>query len=332
MAKNALYFPYINVPPGPWLLRMVLYWDRLSSIVPTDHIYRPELLDPKMRDLVASGLVHQLIPGRYLYGIDGFDQPFIRYAERWFERRRRNLGQNFSKIHMEKLDRLSQPLKRMGLLRDSEYPWVEMPTPLANAFMTYLAASLGQLAEIDAAPITNSAPIGRSLATTERSLIRDALLEKLFPVPANSEQLTIDSVLAFKEKYAEHAARFRQRLEEECVLVSGMIDNELRREKLEALRAKLQRESDEVAEVMRLTWKTVTFGSILPIISSALPVLDADWKIQTAAAVGAVGSVGAAVFQASQGFGQARNAENRPVAYIPLIQRHLILPYQNRAA
>lgn len=332
MAKNALYFPYINVPPNPWLMRMVLYWDRLSSIVPSDHIYRPELLDPKMRDLVASGLVHQLMPGQYLYGMDNFDLPFIRYAERWVEKRRGNLGRNFSKIHMEKLDRLSQPLRRMGLLRDGEYPWVEMPTPLANAFMSYLAASLGQLTEIDAAPITNSAPLGSSLATTERSLIRDALLEKLFPVPANSEHLTIDSVLAFKEKYSNHATRFRERLEEECVFVSGTTDAELRREKLEALRAKLQRESDEVAEAMRLSWKTVTFGSILPIISAALPVLDVDWKLQAAAAVGAVGSVGAAVFQASQGFGQARNAENRPIAYIPLVQKQLFYPYRNRAA
>lgn len=332
MAKNALYFPYINVPPDPWLMRMVLYWDRLSSIVPSDHIYRPELLDPKMRDLVASGLVHQLMPGPYLYGMDSFDQPFIRYAKRWLERRRGNLGRNFSKIHMEKLDRLCQPLRRMGLLRDGEYPWVEMPTPLANAFMSYLAASLGQLSEIDAAPITNSVPLGSSLATIERTLIRDALLERLLPVPSNSEHLTIDSVLAFKAKYSEHATRFRQRLEEECILVSGTTNTELRREKLEALRAKLQRESDEIAEAMRLSWKSVTLGSILPIISTALPVIDADWKLQTATAVGAVGSVGVAVIQASQGFGQARNAENRPMAYVPLVQKYLFNLSRNRTA
>lgn len=323
MAKNALYFPYINVPPDPWLMRMILYWDRLNSIVPFDHICRPELLDPKMRDLVASGLVHQLIPGQYLYGMESFSLPFVSYAERWLKKRHGNPGRNFSRIHMEKLDRLHQPLREMGLLRDGEYPWVQMPTPLANAFMSYLAASLGRLTEIDAAPITNSVPLGSSLATTERSLIRDALLEKLFPVPASSEHLTIDSVLAFKEKYSKHATRFRQRLEEECVLVSGATDARLRRERLEALRAKLQRESDEIAEAMRLSWQTVTLGSILPIISAALPVVDADWKLQAAAATGAVGSVGAAVFQAAQGFGRAQNAENRPMAYVPLVQKRL---------
>lgn len=332
MAKNAIYFPYINVPPDPWLLRMALYWDQFCSIVPSDHIYCPELLDPKMRDLVASGLVHQLLPMQYLHALVDFEGPFLRYAQRWIARRRGNLGDRFSLVHAEKLDQLTSPLRDLGLVTGENYPWVQMPTPLANAFMSYLAASLGQLAAVDAAPITNSVPLGTSLVTTERSIIRDALLEELLPIPALSEQLTIDSVLAFKERYSAHATRFRERLEDECILIGNATDIDERRLRLAALKSTLQRESDEVADAMKMSWKTVSMGCILPIISAALPILDADWKLQTAAAIGAVGSLGTAVNQASEGFGQVRNAEKRPMAYVPMVDKNLVSLVRKRTA
>lgn len=332
MAKNAIYFPYINVPPDPWLLRMALYWDQLNSIVPMDHIYSLELLTPQMRDLVASGLVHPLVPMQYLHDLRDFEGPFVRLAERWIARRRGDLGGRFTRIHAEKLDRLMGPLRNLGLATDDEYPWIRMPTPLANAFMSYLAASLGQLVRVDAAPITNSAPLGASLVTTERSLFRDALLEDLLPIPAISEELTIDSVLAFKAKYSAHATRFRERLEDECILVGNSASVDERKQRLAALKSKLQRESDEVADAMKMNWKAVSMGSILPVISAALPILDVDWKLGAAAGAGAVGSVGAAVYQASQAFEQARNAERRPMAYIPLVRKNLFNLTPKRAA
>jgi hypothetical protein len=206
-----------------------------------------------------------------------------------------------------------------------------MPTPLANAFMSYLAASLGQLAEVDAAPITNSAQSCASLVATERTLYRDALLEDLLPIPSMSEELTIDSVLAFKDKYSEHATRFRERLEEECILVGKSASIDERKLRLAALKSKLQRESDEVADAMKMSWKTVSMGAIVPIISVALPILEADWKLQPATAAGMAGTLGVAVYQASQVLGQARNAERRPMAYAPLVRNRLFNRVRKRA-
>ncbi len=35
--NNVLYFPYISVPSSVWFTRMLLYWDKVGSIVPRDY-------------------------------------------------------------------------------------------------------------------------------------------------------------------------------------------------------------------------------------------------------------------------------------------------------
>jgi hypothetical protein len=39
MNNCILYYPNIEVPPGPWLQRALLYWDEIGSIVPLGHEY-----------------------------------------------------------------------------------------------------------------------------------------------------------------------------------------------------------------------------------------------------------------------------------------------------
>lgn len=62
MRNNALYFPYISVPDEKWTIKTLLYWDKLSSIVPMDYIGEPEQLSPFMRELVHGNLVEQIFP------------------------------------------------------------------------------------------------------------------------------------------------------------------------------------------------------------------------------------------------------------------------------
>jgi hypothetical protein len=69
---------------------------------------------------------------------------------------------------------------------------------------------------------------------------------------------------------------------------------------------------------MKISWKAVVLGSVLPIAAAALPLIDADWKRQLATAVGGVGSMGAAFYQATQSVGSARAARKRPIAYVAL--------------
>jgi len=36
MEANALYFPYIKVPKSAWFTRILLYWDKVGAIIPSD--------------------------------------------------------------------------------------------------------------------------------------------------------------------------------------------------------------------------------------------------------------------------------------------------------
>lgn len=323
MAANAIYFPYINVPPDPWMLRMLLYWDRLSAIVPMDYQEQPMLLKRKMRDLVDAGLVNPIAPGIYLGDMKGFTDPFLRFAERWRQKRLHAPDGPQTLIHAEKLDRLIEPLVEMGVARKARGPWYEMPNPVANRFMAYLAGALGQVPEIDAAPVTNSAPLAQSLRAAGLAAKRDALLEVLFPVPALSERLTLDDIVKFKAKHQPMAARFRERLQQECILVADGATNEERQERLNALGQRLQGEVDEISEAMRGQWKKVVFGKVAPVLAPAIALLDADPRTQMATYVAAAVAVGLTGYQAKLLEAADNAVKRRPLAYVALARQQL---------
>lgn len=322
MAANAIYFPYINVPPDPWLLRMLLYWDRLNAIVPFEYHYEPERLEPKMRDMVRAGLVQPIAPGMYLGGANGFADPFLRYVERW-KRAYRNRGElPQTRIHAEKLYGLTQPLVEMGVAREIDGCWYSMPTPIANRFMAHLASALGQIDEIDAAPVTNRASLGQSLQATGLIARRDALLELLFPMPSRSENLTLDDIVDFKVRHQPMAARFRERVQEECTLLTYGATDEERQDQMQMLGRRLQGEVDEITEAMRGRWKKIVLGQILPVLAPAIPLIDAN-PTQVATHIGAVVAGGLAAYQAGQMKAADRAVRRRPLAYVALAQDRL---------
>ena len=322
MAANAIYFPYINVPPDPWLLRMLLYWDRLSAIVPFEYHHDPKRFEPKMRDMVSAGLVRPIAPGMYLGGANGFVDPFLRYAERW-KRTFGNRGEfPQTRIHAEKLYGLTQPLVEMGVAREIDGCWYNMPTPVANRFMAHLASALGQIDEIDAAPVTNRASLGQSLWATGLVTRRDALLEILFPMPSGSENLTLDNIVDFKVRHQPMAARFRERVQEECALLPYGATVEERRDQMQMLGRKLQGEVDEITEAMRGRWKKIILGQILPVLAPAIPLLDAN-PTQMATHIGVVVAGGLAAYQAGLMKAAEKAVRRRPLAYVALAQDRL---------
>jgi hypothetical protein len=60
--QGALYFPLIRPAASPWLLRALLYWDQVATIVPTTWIHFPERLGAHTLDLVRRCLLSQAFP------------------------------------------------------------------------------------------------------------------------------------------------------------------------------------------------------------------------------------------------------------------------------
>ncbi len=81
MRSNALYFPFIDIPNSSWMIHTLLYWDKVSSIVPLEYVLRPSAHTKFMRDMVEAELVEQVFPSHHIWKIDGFEETFIRYIK-----------------------------------------------------------------------------------------------------------------------------------------------------------------------------------------------------------------------------------------------------------
>ncbi|GAH86528.1 unnamed protein product, partial [marine sediment metagenome] len=159
MANKVIYFPYIRVPQNEWFTRVLLYWDKVGSIVPHDYIYNPDHLGKYMQELIKAELVKQIIPMNYIHSIPRFKEAFIELIDRnqiinHAHKITKESNETFL-IHIEKLDNIAGELCDRGLAEPVNYPWYNVEKVTANLFMAYLAAVLGELSEIDMAPITD---------------------------------------------------------------------------------------------------------------------------------------------------------------------------------
>ncbi|MDR7152038.1 hypothetical protein J2W49_004014 [Hydrogenophaga palleronii] len=202
MKDNALYFPYISIPDRVWTVKTLLYWDKVSSIVPAEYIEAPEKLGDYMHGLVQAGLVEQLFPGEHVRRINGFTERFMTILTRRLpERREEWLSGPSSSLHMDKLGDVQYQLLELGLARQSEQ-WTLVPTEVANLFMAYLAACIGEQPEVRATPVTDRLAYGRLTSGLGLRIPREDIhhlkarevsLGKLLPVPA--QKVTIDQLL-----------------------------------------------------------------------------------------------------------------------------------------
>jgi hypothetical protein len=213
MRTKALYFPYINIPEDDWLYLMLLYWDQLSSIAPSEAFYDRRRLLPHMSTLMKEGLVYFIEPQNFIENKDEFAKPFMGFVRRSVRTSkipvRENALERFP-VHVEKLGPVADELVSMGLATSSDYPWYVMDRWVADSFTAYLASFLGSFPEVNSAPITNSEICFRLLggyprkAVRERTIQRYEILKNILPFP--KDELRLDKVI--KLKYHRELSQF----------------------------------------------------------------------------------------------------------------------------
>lgn len=319
MSGSALYFPYIDVPYNSWLLRLLLYWDRVGSIVPYDYIHSPEQLAPQMQELVAAGLVEQIFPAAYLGAIPGFGEVFIQYIQRrawWRGDHSRRVTREVppTRLHIEKLGIVAEQLVAMGLARSVEYPWYDVEPRVARAFMAYLATILGRLEEVDADPVTNDVLSFRLLGGSDdsskmrRARARSVILKHVFPQPSGSVE--IRDVAEFKARYGHLTKALRLAVESKCIEIANIADPALRDEQAENAAVALDAEIGVVEEAMRLSWGDVVMSRVVPLLGAGAGMVGV---------AGVAGAVAAGAGLATAAWGAARHGRGeRKAAAHPL--------------
>jgi hypothetical protein len=336
MRSNALYFPYIEPPHDAWATRALLYWDKLSSIVPLDHMHCPDQMSERMRKLLDEGLVEPLSPGQFVHGIPKFDECFVDLVEKRVLRQRHSVQRAAAPapttlVHAEKLGRVPEFLVEAGLARQVNWAWYEVDSVVANQFMSYLAMCLGAIPEVDAVPVTDKAIFASMLRPRSRQMAghalhqhkaREVVLRSLLPAPA--EPVDIDQLLLFKRRHGHLLPPLRTKVEAHCTRVAALLDAEDRIEANEAFIQDCQQQIAEIEAAMRPSFGKVVLGTLAPLFGAGLSLRSTDPGNQAAYAGAALSLFGAAYQAIASIHGSRAAVANRPLAYVAHARRALL--------
>jgi hypothetical protein len=237
-----------------------------------EFIERPELLGPYMQRLVQEELVLQVIPGMHIHKIPNFEGAFHDYihalGQDLAQRRAQFSSGCSSKIHIEKMGGIGQMLVDQELARPAVHPWYAVETQTANDFMSYLAASLGQVESVDSSPLTDkTAYLERFVRTgvaedkldQQLQSLRIQVLDKVLPVP--TRLIDPAKIRAFKDRHAPLLGDFRRRVEREIVMAAAMTDSCLRQRQLDLFLDEAADRIEEIQAAMRdARWRPMRGG------------------------------------------------------------------------
>ena len=337
MRDNALYFPLISVPQSRWAVSMLLYWDTLGSIVPLDHTFA-RTNDEFMRELVQRKLVTPIFPSHHLYQIPDYQEAFLEYVKPKAAKMRQRFATLFEPrsehvpIHLEKMVGISDELQRLGLARRMEGDWYDVDLWVANHLMTYLAAALGRLESVGAAPVTDDAVCFQLLAgnanlsgSESRLTARAAILENILPVPVGPLDLT--TLAAFKSEQGKRLGEFRREIENRCILIA-QVDPADREDALTLAVDDLSKERDKIIKKMKNRWSDVVLGPLYSIVGAGIAVITKplfDPVFGTIAITGAGTSLISAIHRAYRANQDYVAALNKPMAYAAAFKKRLTL-------
>jgi hypothetical protein len=248
---------------------MLLYWDQVCSIVPSQFIDRPELLGPYMRSLVEQELVLQVIPGVHIHEIPKFEGTFQGYLEGLGQEAARRQarfarGSTF-KVHIEKMGNIGQALVQRRLAREAEYPWYEVERETAQDFMSYLAAALGQLPSVNSSPITDQttrlgrfarAGVSEDCVVQQLQSLRICVLESVLPVVGHP--IPPRAIREFRDRHRDLLRQFRRRVETELVQAADVADGPRRQYLLEIFLEEARGRIEQIQAAMHgAGWQTV---------------------------------------------------------------------------
>jgi hypothetical protein len=216
MSENVIYFPYMRVPYSQWFTRVLLYWDKVYSIVPESQL---DELGTRMDELISNELISPLYPDRYINNLPHFESGFIDYLNRQdISASGERTKLNWFDLHTDKFSpNLLDELERRGLARiERRVPWVEVESQVASHYMIYLAGCLGAHREIRSTPITDNKVDFGALdpgynINRELEDMRGTILMDILPVP--EKPVNPGEIAAFKDDHRRELSEFRQEIE-----------------------------------------------------------------------------------------------------------------------
>jgi hypothetical protein len=339
MADSVLYFPSIRVPETEWFTRVLLYWDSVGTIVPTEYLHDPQFLRPYTAGLRDYGLLKTVTPEvGVVWEVPNYYESFLRLVDSL------GLGKDHIaladrqtvRIHVDKIGHgLASALVERGLgthLSGQEWDaWFEVEKHTGNLLMAYLAAILGQKQEQRMDPITDSAdcleaftrlPLGDGVVESRLYPIRTEILAELLPAP--KEPVLPGKLAEFKGRYRDLLTGFRTAVEERVISAAAIEDPELRARSVDLMKRELKGQLEEITRRMQEhSWHRIGFGTLLAVVAGGVGLAGAAVTGGTLAIGGTSLGLVSAVYDAFRGARRPGDLLARPMAYAALAHREL---------
>jgi hypothetical protein len=155
-------------------------------------------------------------------------------------------------------------------------PLYDVERETAADFMAYLAASLGQLEDLDYVPVTDRRrywePLLREARqpAARRNKLTDLRLEVLEDIlPAPRQPLSAGHIWAFKKRHGRQLTTFRRAVERELVVAASITDRELRNRRLQLFREEVDAEVKHIqARLGESGYGDLVFGKICSVMAA----------------------------------------------------------------
>lgn len=225
--KTLLYYPTIKIKDGVWLRNAILYWDKVSSIVPGVNFNANNSIEVEY--LKDAGIYEPIYPLE-LQREEGLCEAFCRQVKKNLklsEGYRRN--GYVSRVHVEKLnmfdmlhiektpESILEYLLNEGIAqRDFNGTWINMNRQDADIYMATLAKYLAKAHGNTEIGTDNSFKfyypyLPERNERVERQLYLDVALQKILPVPYMD--VPILDIIDFRMRYERELKCFRRRIE-----------------------------------------------------------------------------------------------------------------------
>jgi len=333
MADKVLYFPYIRLPESKWFTRVLLYWDEVGSIVPSEYFDNPEGLGKHMGALVQEGQVKLVTPGDYVGQVPRFEGAFLEMIDKNpVIKARRGIAlekHETFQIHIEKFSSLVYDLGDMGLAREVNSPWYEMESLTADLYMTYLASVLGKAENLKMEPITDRT---QSLSVYSASFeniskpidifrdLRMRVVQNILPAPTRG--IPVLDLVKFKTRHRDLLRQFRRHVESSLIKIAATSDKDLRTEEARLFEEELKEQIDQILTLMRKRhWPQITLGAM----AAAMPLVGGIVTIEPSSALLGLPPLAYAIYSAFSGAKEKQKAIlNSPFAYAALAQKRYL--------
>lgn len=266
--NTILYYPTIKIEDGVWLRNALLYWDKISSIVPETNYDETNSIE--IEYLKSVGLYEPIYPSE-MWGDEDLCRKFCEKVKKNIKHNNKEIKLN-SRVHTDKMGMseknrvhidktpsiiLDYLLDEGIAKRNCDGSWINMNEYASNVYMATLARYLAKIhgnTEIGTdkrnqflSPFSYSKKCNKN--KIDRQIFLDISLQNILPVP--NLECPLEDIIDFKNQYKNELKCFKRRINQFQERLETCNDIEELQNRICAFQSEIENDLEEIDELMQ---------------------------------------------------------------------------------